>query len=98
MPDFEIVLSGRKSDVEKCFQALKALENVQAVTSEVKPNIPSIMTRKTNNQFELYEAVVTIALGIASAGAYDGVKAAIKLLAKDKNVSVDVTSEKDPEN
>jgi hypothetical protein len=84
----KLLFSGRRIDVEATLLELRQLPEIESVSLEGVPQAPSILRRHTQRQFELYDVVVSIALSIASSGAYEGIKAAILAMARKRNIRV----------
>jgi len=93
--EIKFLLNGKRADVEAALVDLRQLPEVASVSSTEVPQIPPVLSRGMQHQFELYEALVSIALGLASSAAYDGIKVVISTLAEKRNIKVKEMPEKD---
>jgi hypothetical protein len=89
MAEMKFLFHGRKSDIDAMLVELSQLPEVASVSSKEVLQAPSILNQSPQRQFELYDAIVSIVLSIASSTAYEGIKAAIALLTKKRGIRAD---------
>lgn len=86
MSDFSIKLTGQRSDVDAALIEIRELPEAEATYDDPQPVGGSIISRRPQNQIELVEVVVGLTLNLASSAIWDGLKSAVKAIAKRRNI------------